>query len=67
MRACAASTGYTLCPFMEIPSADELTLIYADTTCTKVLAGTVALDLPDCTVTYDSIATEIIADITTAR
>jgi hypothetical protein len=63
-NTCASDTGYTLYPFTGLPTADELTLICADTTCTSVLAEAVALDLPDCTVTYDGVAYNVKDEVT---
>lgn len=63
-NTCASNTGYTPYPFTGLPTADELTQICADTTCTKVLAEAAALDLPDCTVTYDGVAYNIKDEIT---
>ncbi|OWY92839.1 Elicitin [Phytophthora megakarya] len=63
-NTCALNTGYSLYPFTGLPTDDELALICADTTCTKVLREAVALDLPDCTVTYDGVAYNVKDEIT---
>ncbi|KAG3114274.1 hypothetical protein PI124_g12429 [Phytophthora idaei] len=63
-NTCASNTGYTLYPFTGLPTADELKLICADTGCTKLLAGAAALDLPDCTVTYDGVSYTVKDEIT---
>ncbi|POM77906.1 Elicitin-like protein [Phytophthora palmivora] len=63
-NTCASNTGYSLYPFTGLPTADELSLICADTTCTKVLSEAAALNLPDCTVTYDGVAYNIKDEIT---
>ncbi|RLN53597.1 hypothetical protein BBJ28_00012651 [Nothophytophthora sp. Chile5] len=54
-NTCASDTGYTLYPFTGLPTAAQLALICADSTCTGVLADAVALDLPDCTISYDGV------------
>ncbi|ETN05518.1 hypothetical protein F441_12644 [Phytophthora nicotianae CJ01A1] len=63
-NTCASNTGYSLYPFTGLPTADELTLICADTTCTKLLAEASALDLPDCTVTYDGVSYNVKDELT---
>ncbi|KAG7385778.1 hypothetical protein PHYBOEH_008891 [Phytophthora boehmeriae] len=55
-NTCSANTGYSLYPFTGLPTAAELSLICADSTCTKVLGEAAALNLPDCTVTYNGVA-----------
>ncbi|KAG2522830.1 hypothetical protein BBO99_00005336 [Phytophthora kernoviae] len=55
-NTCSANTGYSLYPFAGLPTAAELALICADSTCTKVLSEAAALNLPDCTVTYNGVA-----------
>ncbi|EGZ07215.1 hypothetical protein PHYSODRAFT_529135 [Phytophthora sojae] len=63
-NTCASNTGYSLYPFTGLPTAEEITLICADTTCTKVLSEAAALDLPDCTVTYNAVAYNVKDQIT---